>query len=267
MNSNLSATFNVRITGRGSQPIVFAHGLGCDQNMWRFVAPLFEEKFKVVLFDYIGSGKSDVLQYSKEKYNSLHGYAEDVIAICNSLRLQDVIFVGHSVSCMIGLLASISQPHLFSRIIMVAPSPFYMNDSGYKGGFEKNEIEQLLAIMEKNLVDWANLYTPKIMGNEGSPELSNELKESFCTTDPAITHQFSTVTFYSDNRKDLSKLTLPCLILQCREDILAPLEVGEYMHTHTPGSTLRILNATGHCPHLSAPEETVRVIKEYLSVD
>lgn len=258
---------NVRVSGKGSQPMLFAHGFGCDQNMWRFITPAFENDYRIVLFDYVGSGKSDISSYRPERYASLEGYAQDVLDICDALNLRKVIFVGHSVSSMVGLLAAVERPELFRHIIMVGPSPRYINDVGYVGGFEKTDIEGLLDTMEKNYIGWANFLAPAIMGNKNRPELGNELAESFCSTDPVIARRFAETTFFSDNRNDLRKLKVPSLILQCSDDIIAPLEVGDYLAREMPGSTLRVMKATGHCPHMSEPEETISLIKEYLAAN
>jgi sigma-B regulation protein RsbQ len=256
---------NIKVSGNGSQPMVFAHGFGCDQNMWRFVTPAFEKEFKIILFDYVGAGKSDLSAYNVERYSNLNGYAQDVLDVCRELRLNNVIFVGHSVSSMIGLLAAIKEPAVFAELIMVGPSPCYINNPGYKGGFERTDIEELLVTMDKNYIGWANFLAPAIMKNPERPELGKELTESFCSTDPVIARQFAKATFFSDNRRDLSKVTVPSLIMQCSDDIIAPNEVGEYLNVNLPVSTLRVLKATGHCPHMSDPEETISVIKQYLS--
>lgn len=261
---NVISRNNVRVFGNGKIPMVFAHGFGCDQHMWRYVTPAFEPDYKIVLFDYVGSGNSDKSFYNEERYGSLNGYAKDILEICKELDLRDVILVGHSVSSMIGLLAAIEKPSVFSRLIMIGPSPCYINDQGYKGGFEKADIEGLLDTMEKNYIGWANFLAPAIMGNKDRPELGNELAESFCTTDPVIARQFAQATFFSDNRTDLPNLKIPSLILQCSEDIIAPNEVGEFLATQLPNSTLKVMKATGHCPHMSEPEETITLIKDYL---
>lgn len=255
---------NVKVSGRGMQPMLFAHGFGCDQNMWRFITPAFENDYKIVSFDYVGAGKSDASAYNKERYATLYGYAKDVLEICEELQLRNVIFVGHSVSSMIGLLAAIEEPSYFSRLIMVGPSPCYINDGEYKGGFSRKDIEGLLDTMEKNYIGWANFLAPAIMGHKDRPHLGEELTESFCSTDPVIAKQFAEATFFSDNRNDLKKVRIPTLVLQCSDDIIAPLEVGEYTAKNLPFSTLRVMNATGHCPHMSEPEETITLIKEYL---
>jgi sigma-B regulation protein RsbQ len=265
MHTSITERNNVRVFGNGSQPMLFAHGFGCDQNMWRFITPAFENDYKIVLFDYVGAGKSDKAAYNPERYASLHGYANDVLDICEALQLKDVIFVGHSVSAMVGLLAAIEKPGYFSHMILVGPSPCYINDKDYKGGFERADIEGLLETMEKNYIGWSNFLAPAIMGNKDRPHLGEELTESFCSTDPLIARQFAEATFFSDNREDLHKVKRPSLILQCSEDIIAPREVGDYLHANLPNSTLRIMNATGHCPHLSEPEETITLMKEYLA--
>jgi sigma-B regulation protein RsbQ len=256
---------NVRVFGKGAQPMLFAHGFGCDQNMWRFITPAFENDYRIVLFDYVGSGKSDIASYRPERYAALQGYAQDVLDICEEMELRKVIFVGHSVSSMVGLLAAVEKPQIFEHIIMVGPSPRYINDKDYVGGFEKADIEGLLETMEKNYIGWANFLAPAIMGNKERPELGSELAESFCSTDPVIARQFAETTFFSDNRQDLRKLKVPSLLLQCSDDIIAPLEVGDYLARELPNSTLRVMKATGHCPHMSEPEETISLIKEYLA--
>jgi sigma-B regulation protein RsbQ len=257
---------NVRVFGEGTQPMMFAHGFGCDQNMWRYVTPAFESKYKIVLFDYVGSGKSDLKAYNPQRYCNLNGYAQDVIDICEALELEDVIFVGHSVSSMVGVLASIKAPQFFNSMIMIGPSPRYINDApGYVGGFERRDIEGLLDMMDQNFIGWANFLAPAVMRNAERPELTDELRESFCSTDPVIARQFAEVTFFSDNRRDLPYVRIPALIMQCSEDLIAPFDVGAYLDKHLPHSTLRILKATGHCPHMSHPEETIEVMRAYLT--
>jgi sigma-B regulation protein RsbQ len=252
--------------GTGTQTLLFAHGFGCDQNMWRFITPAFENNYKIVLFDYVGSGKSDATAYNQERYSDLNGYCQDVLEICHAINLKDIIFVGHSVSCMIGVLAAIKEPDYFSQLIFVGPSPCYINDNdGYIGGFERKDIEELLDTMDKNYIGWANFLAPAIMKNPDRPDLSQELTESFCSTDPKIAKEFAKATFFSDNRKDLSKLNKQSLIMQCSNDIIAPLEVGDYLHANLQSSTLAVLKATGHCPHMSAPDETIRIMKQFLS--
>ena len=254
----------MKVFGHG-QPMLFAHGFGCDQNMWRFLTPAFENEYQVILFDYVGSGHSDITAYNAEKYNDLTGYANDVLDIINALNLNDVIFVGHSVSCMIGLLAAVNQPGRFAKMIFVGPSARYLNEApDYIGGFEEKDIRELLDTMERNYIGWANYLAPAIMKNPERPELGVELTESFCSTDPVIARQFAEVTFLSDNRDDLSNLKVPALILQCTDDLIAPMEVGHYLNHQLPASTLKIMKATGHCPHMSAPDETIFFIKDYL---
>ena len=266
MASDILVRNNVKVLGEGMQPILFAHGFGCDQNMWRLIVPAFLSEYRVILFDYVGAGKSDWSAYTPERYGNLDGYARDVLEICEALDLTQVIFVGHSVSGMIGLLAAIRAPGRFAQLILVSPSPSYLNDlPGYRGGFERPEIESLLNMMEKNYMGWASMLAPLIMQNADRPELTEELQESFCSTDPVIARRFAEVTFFSDNRKDLPNAPVPSLILQCAVDAIAPVEVGQYMHSHMPASTLQLVQATGHCPHLSHPRETIQQIKSYLS--
>jgi len=256
---------NVRVFGQGTQPMLFVHGFGCDQNMWRFVTPAFADDYKIVLFDYVGSGKSDLRQYDQNRYATLDGYVQDVLDVVHALDLHDVIFVGHSVSSMVGVLAANREPDRFSRLIMVGPSPRYINDPPYVGGFERRDIEGLLETMDKNYIGWANFLAPAIMKNADRPELSQELEQSFCSTDPIIARRFAEATFFADNRADLAAVRVPSLIMQCSDDMIAPMEVGRYLQRELRGSTLRIMNATGHCPHMSHPEETIAVMREYLS--
>jgi sigma-B regulation protein RsbQ len=255
---------NVKVFGRGTQPMLFAHGFGCDQNMWRFVTPAFEADYRIVLFDYVGSGKSDLAAYDAARYATLDGYAQDVLDVVHALDLHDVIFVGHSVSGMVGVLAANREPDRFARLVLVGPSPRYVNDPPYVGGFDRGEIDGLLETMEKNYIGWANFLAPAIMKNPDRPELGQELEASFCSTDPVIARNFAEATFFADNRADVREVRVPSLILQCSEDIIAPTAVGEYLHREMPHSTFRQLRATGHCPHLSHPEETIAAIDEYL---
>lgn len=256
---------NVTTIGQGTKTMVFAHGFGCDQNMWRFVTPAFAAEWRIVLFDYVGAGKSDLSAYSRTRYSSLNGYAQDLIDVCEALDLDEVVFVGHSVSSMVGAMASIQRPNLFRHLIMVGPSPRYINDPpDYIGGFERQDIQGLLDMMEKNYMGWANFLAPMIMKNDDHPEFSSMLEESFCSTDPTTARQFAEVTFFSDSRADLPKVTVPSLILQCSDDIIAPEAVGRYLHAHLPKASFHQLRATGHCPHVSHPEETIASIQSYL---
>ncbi len=255
----------VRETGRADgRPILFAHGFGCDQNMWRFVTPMFESNYRVIVFDFVGAGNSDLASYDSERYSSLAGYAGDVIEICQELDLHDVVFVGHSVSAMIGALVAIEQPHLFAKLVMVGPSPRYIDAEGYLGGFTESDIDELLASLESNYLGWSSAIAPAIMANPDRPGLGMELVESFCRTDPDVARQFARVTFMSDNRADLAKVEVPTLVLQCRDDIIAPIGVGEYVRRALPDGELVVLDATGHCPHLSAPEQTAAAIAAFL---
>ncbi len=255
---------NVKVLGRGSQPILFAHGYGCDQNMWRFITPAFEDSYKIVLFDHVGHGQSDAAAFDPARYATLHGYADDILAICRELDLEDVIFVGHSVSAMIGVLAAIKEPERFDRLVLIGPSPRYINDDGYVGGFKQEDIEGLLDFLDSNHLGWSSTMAPVIMGNPDRPELGEELTNSFCRTDPEIAKHFARVTFLSDNRADLPNVTTRALILQCSQDAIAPEAVGRYMHQKLPGSRFVQLRATGHCPNLSAPEETIAAMEAFL---
>ena len=256
----------VRVSGVPSgRPILFAHGFGCDQGMWRFVAPDFEVDHRVVLFDQVGAGNSDLSAYDPDKYGSLRGYASDVVEICRELGLTDVVYVGHSVSAMIGVLALQQAPELFGALVMVGPSPRYVDDDGYTGGFTRADIVAMLDSLESNHLGWSAQMAPVIMGTPDRPELGEELTNSFCRTDPDIAHRFARVTFLSDNRDDLAAVTVPTLVLQCTDDVIAPEVVGRYVHEAIPGSVFTKLSATGHCPNLSAPEETTSAIRAFLS--
>lgn len=255
---------NVHLSGSGIRPMMFAHGFGCDQNMWRLVVPAFEKDFKIILFDHVGAGGSDLSAYSRNKYSTLDGYADDVVEIVRELGLKDVVFVGHSVSSMIGALADAKAPGLFEALVMVGPSPRYINDEDYIGGFGATQIEELLTFLDSNHMGWSNAMAPTIMGNPTRPELGEELANSFCRTDPDIAKHFARVTFTSDNRADLDKVKARSLILQCSDDVIAPLAVGEYVHQRLPGSKLVVMQATGHCPNLSAPEETIAAIRAFV---
>jgi sigma-B regulation protein RsbQ len=257
--------FNVRLSGRpDGQPMLFAHGFGCDQNMWRFVAPHFEDEFRVVLFDHLGSGGSDASAYDPERHASLDGYAEDVLTICRALRLEDVVFVGHSVSAMIGVLAANEEPDRFAKLVLVCPSPRYIDDDAYVGGFTADDIDELLESLESNYLGWSSAMAPVIMGNDDRPALGEELTASFCRTDPDIARRFACATFLSDNRPDLPRVSRPTLVLQCTDDVIAPVSVGEHVRDSIPDCTLVLLDATGHCPNLSAPDETAAAIGAFV---
>ncbi len=260
-----SSRHNVRVAGPpDGQPMLFAHGFGCDQNMWRGVAPHFEDRYRIVLFDHIGAGGSDASAWDPERYRTLDGYADDVLAICDDLDLRDVIFIGHSVSAMIGVLAAVREPDRFAHLVLVGPSPRYIDDGDYVGGFDARAIDELLDSLESNYLGWSTAMAPVIMGNADRPQLGAELTESFCRADPVIQAQFARATFLSDNRADLDRVRTPTLVLQCRDDVIAPEVVGRYVHDHIAGSSFVQLDATGHCPNLSAPDETAAAIDQYL---
>jgi len=256
---------NVQVSGRGDgRPMIFAHGFGCDQNMWRFVAPAFEADHRVILFDHVGAGASELEAYDPQRYGDLGGYADDVVEICEALDLADAVFVGHSVSSMVGVLASARAPSRIGSLVLVGPSPRYIDDEGYRGGFSHEDIEELLASLNSNFLGWSSAMAPAIMGNPDRPELGEELTASFCRTDPEIAARFARVTFMSDNRADLAGVNVPTLVLQCSDDVIAPPEVGSYVHREIRGSRLVQLAATGHCPNLSAPQETIDAIRAFV---
>jgi sigma-B regulation protein RsbQ len=249
---------------KDGQPMLFAHGFGCDQNMWRHVVPAFTGTHRVILFDHVGAGGSDLSAFDPARYADLEGYAEDILDICHALDLTDVVFVGHSVSAMMGVLAANREPDRFSRLVLVGPSPRYINTDGYVGGFTEEDIEGLLESLDSNYLGWSSAMAPVIMGNPDRPDLGQELTNSFCRTDPEIARHFARATFTSDNRADLAAVQAPTLVLQCSDDAIAPEAVGAYVHQQVSGSTLVQLQATGHCPNLSAPDETVAAISEFL---
>ena len=255
---------NVHVEGKGT-PMVFVHGFGCDQNMWRLLAPHFAENHQVILMDLTGSGRSDLSAYDRGRYATLQGHADDLCEVLAEVTSAPAICVGHSVSAMIGLLANIRCPDAFLAQVMVGPSPCYINEGDYVGGFERADIEGLLETMESNYLGWASNMAPAIMGAPGQPELAAELASSFCRTDPDIARHFARVTFLSDHRADLPKLRAPALVLQCSDDIIAPLSVGEYMARAIPDCTLRVIDNVGHCPHLSSPGASVSAIEAFLA--
>jgi sigma-B regulation protein RsbQ len=255
----------VTVSGRpDGPPMVMAHGFGCDKAMWRHVAPAFEATHRMVLFDHVGAGASDLSSYDPVRHGRLEGYAQDVVEVLDALALPPVVFVGHSVSAMIGCLAAAERPELFDRLVLVGPSPRYIDDEGYRGGFAADEIDELLETMDGNYLGWSQHIAPVIMGVPDRPELGEELTSSFCRTDPTIARRFARTTFLSDNRADLDRVSTPALVVQCREDAIAPPEVGTYVHEHLRGSDLVVLDATGHCPNLSAPEELVKAMQSWL---
>ncbi|MER6388511.1 alpha/beta fold hydrolase [Streptomyces sp. NPDC059382] len=258
---------NVTVTGRADGPVLLlAHGFGCDQNMWRLIVPALAEDFRVVLFDYVGSGRSTPAAWSEQRYSALEGYALDVLEVCEELDLRDAIFVGHSVSAMVGVLAAAKAPGRFSRLVMVAPSPRYIDEDGYRGGFAADDIDELLESLESNYLGWSAAMAPVIMGNADRPELGRELTTSFCATDPDMARVFARTTFLSDSREELKTVSVPTLVLECEQDVIAPREVGAYVHAAIPDSRLVTLKATGHCPQLSAPEATAEAIIEFVGV-
>ncbi|MEE1929337.1 alpha/beta hydrolase [Streptomyces sp. TRM 70351] len=257
---------NVTVTGNPQgRAVVLAHGFGCDQNMWRLTVPALAEDYRVVLFDYVGSGRSDLSAFSEDRYASLDGYARDVVEVCEALDLRDAVFVGHSVSAMTGAMAARMAPERIGALVMVAPSPRYIDDDSYRGGFSAEDIEELLTSLESNYLGWSAAMAPVIMGNADRPELGEELTNSFCATDPDMARVFARTTFLSDSRDDLKGVGVPTLVLECLQDAIAPREVGAFVHQSISGSKLVTLDATGHCPHLSAPQATNAAITEFLA--
>jgi sigma-B regulation protein RsbQ len=255
--------YNVRTFGKGV-PMLCAHGFGCDQSMWRWLTPAFEQEYRIVLFDYVGHGGSDFTAYDANRYATMDGYAEDVLEVCRAAGIEHGVFVGHSVSAMIGALAAIKEPHRFDQLVMIGPSPRYINDTGYVGGFDAHDVDALLQALESNYLGWSSSIAPVIMGNADRPQLGAELTASFCRTDPEIARRFARVTFLSDTRTDLVRVPARCLVIQCTDDVIAPEAVGRYVHEQLPDSELALLRATGHCPHVSAPDETIAAIQAFL---
>jgi sigma-B regulation protein RsbQ len=263
--ADVVARNNVTVGGDPTgRPMVFAHGFGCDQHMWRDVAPAFEDRYRTVLFDYVGAGGSDLSAYDPERYGRLQGYARDVLDVCEALDLHDAVFVGHSVSSMIGVLAAAEAPERIGALVLVGPSPRYIDDDDYVGGFTAADIDELLQSLDSNYLGWSSAMAPVIVGNPDRPELGAELTESFCRTDPEVQKHFARVTFLSDNRDDLDRVGVPTLVIQCRDDVIAPEAVGRYVHRRVPGSRFTLLDATGHCPNLSAPKATIAAIADFL---
>ena len=264
MSNNAIVRNNVKILGQGTETLLFGHGFGCDQNTWRSILPAFEKDYRLIVFDYVGAGSSDLSAYTDERYSSLVGYAQDIIEICSELQLQDITFIGHSVSSMIGLLAVKQAPQFFRNIIFIGPSPRYLNDDGYKGGIDASDLNDLLDVMDSNYLGWSRMVAPLIMANEEDPQLAQSLTASFCATDPEIAKKFARVTFLSDNRKDLSLLNIPSLTIQCEEDFLTSKVVADYIQQHIPDNRLVMLPSKGHCPHLSDPQGVINAIKSFI---
>lgn len=264
MNTALKKKYNIITIGNGPRIMIFAHGFGCDQSMWRFVTPAFKDDFTLILFDQMGAGESDVSFFDRNRYSTLHGYASDLIEIVDGLHLKDVIFIGHSVSAMVGVLAANQRADLFAKLVLVGPSPCYFKDRDYDGGFDREALEELLRQADSDYLGWSRSMAPAIMGRPDRPEFGVELTNSFCKTNAELAKHFARVLFLSDNRSDLKLLKTPSLILQCAQDIVAPERVGQYMHDQLPNSRLHFLKAVGHCPHVSEPEETIEAIRNFI---
>lgn len=255
---------NVHVIGQGKQVMMLAHGFGCDQKMWQYVTPELEKDYKIILFDYVGSGESDLSAYDSEKYSTLHGYVQDILDIIEALKLKDIVFIGHSISSMIGMLTATEYPEHFKSMIMIGPSACYLNDGDYHGGFERSDIMELLDMMEMNFAGWARYMAPLVMDQSKGQGPVNELEKSFVSTDPRVARQFAEVTFFSDNRASVTLMEVPTLVIQCSEDSIVPIEAGQYLHENLPSSEMHIMEAKGHYPHISKPEETLELIRGYL---
>lgn len=264
---NIIKRNNVHIQGDKGPVLLYAHGFGCNQKMWDRITPAFNSTHRQVLFDYVGSGQSDIASFDKKRYSSLQGYAQDILDVCDALDIQSgVTFVGHSVSCSAGLLASIERPELFDRLVLIGPSPCFLNHPPeYLGGFESEDLEGLLSLMDQNYIGWANYLAPVVSGEGGGESVSKELSESFCSTDPQVARVFAKTTFFSDNRADLPFVICPSLIIQHSKDTLAPLEVGDYLHKELKNSTIKVLNVAGHCGHMSHPKLVIEAMQEYFN--
>ena len=263
---NILVRNNVHVLEGAGPTLLYAHGFGCSQNMWDRITPAFAGEYKQVLFDYVGSGQSDIRQFDAQRYSSLQGYAQDLIDVCEALNLSsDVVFIGHSVSCSIGVLAAIAKPALFSKLVLLGPNPCFVNDgSGYVGGFQREDLEGLLALMDQNYIGWANYLAPVVSSQDESGVVTRELSQSFCSTDPVAARIFAQATFFSDNRADLHKVSQPCLVLQHRDDALAPMAVGEFVQSQLPRSTLKVLEVPGHCAHMSHPSLVIESIRHFI---
>ena len=264
MNEHVLKRNNVKVTGKGDKTLLFIHGYGCDQSMWRLVTPAFEANYQVVLLDLVGCGKSDEKAYDYDKYSTLQGYTDDLLEVCEALELKNVTLVGHSISGNISILASIARKDIFENLILICPSPRFINTEDYHGGFDQTDIDELIEALDSNYLGWSKAISPVIMGNPEKPELALELEESFCVNNPKIAKHFAKVTFFCDNREDLEKVDIKTLVIQCAEDSLAAVGVGEFVNSKIKGSELTVLNTNGHCPHLSNPNETIQAMTEFL---
>lgn len=263
--TNVLQRNRVQVLGDSGPVLLYAHGFGCNQHMWDRITPAFADTHRQVLFDYVGSGRSDPTAFNPERYSQLSGYAQDLLEVCDALGLtQGVTLVAHSVSCSIGMLAAIARPELFSSIVMVGPSPCFLNHPpDYMGGFEHQDLRDLLALMDQNYMGWAHYLAPVVAGASADGDVTAKLSDSFCSTDPVMARVFAEATFFADNRADLPRVPVPCLLLQHRNDALAPTSVGEYLHQHLPKSSLQVLDVSGHCAHMSHPQLVIDAIKAH----
>lgn len=265
MSPSIIQRNNVTIHGSGP-PLLFAHGFGCDQHMWRFIEPEFRDRYRTICFDYVGAGQSDLSAYDPDRYDNLAGYTQDVLEVCSALDLNNTVFVGHSVSAVIGMRATLNEPDWFDRLVGIGASPCYQNDPpDYHGGFDREAIEELLEMMDKNYIGWADYFASLLMQQAEAQDVEEELDRSFCSTDPHIARQFAEVTFLSDDRDLVPEVPSPCHLIQCERDIVAPPAVSRYLERTLPDATLTILDAAGHCPHLSHPSTTIEALNDALS--
>ena len=259
---------NVKVVGKKNAPVLMlAHGFGCDQNMWRFILPELEYHYQIVLFDYTGSGNSLLTDYTVEKYSTLEGYAKDIIDIIDELQLKAVTIIAHSVSSTIASIASLDRPKIIKKIVMVCPSPCFLNiPPDYQGGFERSDLEELIGLMDKNYIGWANYLAPLVMGRSQSEELIGELSGSFCSTDPIVAKAFAQATFFSDHRHLLQKITCPVQILQSSSDALASISIGYYMAEKIVNSELVVIEAEGHCLHMTNYQKVTQVCLKFIKL-
>ena len=256
---------NVHVIGEGERTFLLAHGFGCDQNMWQFLVPQLTGHGRLVLFDFVGSGRSDISAYSSERYSQLDGYARDVLEVMAHFADTPAVFVGHSVGASVGMIAADRQPELFSHLALVCPSPCFINDPpDYEGGFERSDLEELIDLMDQNYIGWAEYLAPLVAGADADQEIVGTLSGSFCSTDPIIARNFAMATFFSDQRALLPRIRQPSLILQSRTDTLAPVAVGRYMQQQIPNSHLVEVDAMGHCLHMTHPQQVSRALAQFL---
>ncbi|MBE7941559.1 MULTISPECIES: alpha/beta hydrolase [Ramlibacter] len=263
-DAQLRQRFNVTVHGDGPVTLLFVHGLGCNQSMWRFVAPHFEDRFRVVMMDLMGCGRSDWSAWEPGRYATLDGHAQDLIAVAQAFAGPHTVLVVHSVATMIGLLADLKAPPLFAAHAMFAPSPCYLNEGGYTGGFERETLAALLEMLDNDGATFAGRMAPVIMGESHPPGYAREIEDAFCATLPEAFRQFARATFEGDFRARLPQLVKPVLVLQCTEDVVAPRSVGEYMATTLPDARLVLVPTQGHVPQMADPTRCIQALEDFL---